>query len=185
MKSPKLYILGGPASGKSTLAAELAKRTGVNFYELDMVAYPEPGPAVQPRSNHELADSVDAILADDGWIAEGMYIGWTDPLIFGADLVVWLDPPWPVAVVRGIKRDVLAMLRGNPRYPGWKRIWRAIPHVRRWYTRDADDVRNHLDATGYARSTTEPYMEMLGDRLIRRARISAEDVLLEIEKRTH
>lgn len=183
MKRPKIYILGGPASGKSTLAAELAGRIGVTFHEMDLVAYPEFGPAIPQRPDDELAVLVKAIQDEEGWIVEGMYIGWTDPLIFEADLVIWIDPPWPIAVWRSVKRDVLAMLGGKPRYPGWRRIWRMAPQVRRWYTREVGDVRNHLDATGYARSTTEPYVEALGDRLIRCSRISAEDVLLEVESR--
>lgn len=31
-------------------------------------------------------------MANDSWIFEGIYTSWCDPLIFGADLVVWLDP---------------------------------------------------------------------------------------------
>ena len=31
-------------------------------------------------------------MANDSWIFEGIYTNWCDPLIFGADLVVWLDP---------------------------------------------------------------------------------------------
>jgi len=43
------------------------------------------------KSDRELSEEVKLII-------HGMYTGWCDPLIFEADMVVWLDPPSPIAV---------------------------------------------------------------------------------------
>ena len=75
----KIYIVGGPGSGKTTLAARLAEITGLPCYELDSIAYAEFGPRIPQRPDHELAAEVAQIQALEGWVVEGMYFGWSDP----------------------------------------------------------------------------------------------------------
>jgi len=90
---PKIFIMGDPSSGKTTLARKLSQLIDVQYIELDLVAFPAQGPRIPLKSDEELAVEVGLIMANDSWIVEGIYTGWCDPLIFGADLVVWLDPP--------------------------------------------------------------------------------------------
>lgn len=106
-----------------------------------------------------------------------MYIGSCDPLIFEADMVVWLDQPWPIAVWRVVWRHIKDEIRGDNRHPGWRRLKNSLPSVRRWYTRKPDDVRNHLDAMGLARSLSERYVAELGDRMVRKSKMWAVDVV--------
>ena len=120
----KIYIIGGPGSGKSTLALGLADVTGLTHHDLDRVAWTTLASEGVFRSDEELAGEVESILLTNGWIAEGMYHGWTDRLIYGADIVVWLDPPWPVAVWRVFYRHLRAELRRDNRFPGWCRLAR-------------------------------------------------------------
>jgi len=169
--------MGGPGSGKTTLARELSTLIGAEYIELDLVAFPAQGPGIPLKSDSELSAEVSAIQEKGSWVVEGMYTGWTDPLIYGADFVIWLDPPWPVAVWRVVWRHIKSEIRRNNRNPGWKRLWWLLPSVRRWYTREPNDVRNHLDAMGYARSTTEHYATDLGDKMIRKARLRADEAL--------
>ena len=35
----KIYIIGSPASGKTTLAKKLSKRYDIKYYELDCIVY--------------------------------------------------------------------------------------------------------------------------------------------------
>lgn len=70
------------------------------------------------RNLERAIGDVESKLSSNNWIAEGMYHGWTDRLIYGADVVVWLDPAWPVAVWRAFYRHLRAELRRDNRFPG-------------------------------------------------------------------
>ena len=72
---PKIFIMGGPGSGKTTLARELSQLIDVQYIELDLVAFPAQGPGIPLKSENELATEVESILATDSWIVEGMYTG--------------------------------------------------------------------------------------------------------------
>jgi hypothetical protein len=106
-----------------------------------------------------------------------MYHGWTDRLIFGADIAIWLDPPWPVAVWCVFYWHLRAELRRDNRFPGWRRLCWFEWRTRRWYTRAPDDVKGKAETFEWARSKTEPYVEALGDRMIRAPRLAPEEVL--------
>ncbi len=174
---PKIFIMGGPGSGKSTLALELSQLTNAEHIELDLVAFPAQGPGIPLKPESDLISEVSKIQAKQSWIVEGIYTGWCDPLIFEADLVIWLDPPWPIALWRVVWRHTKGEIRGNNRHPGWRRLRNSLPSVRRWYTREPDDVRNHLDGMGLARSLSEHYVADLGDRMVRRSKLRAGDVI--------
>ena len=154
----KTYVIGGPGTGKSTLACGLAAITGLTHHDLDRVAWTTLASEGVVRSDEELAGEVESILSGTGWIAEGVYHGWTDRLIYGADFVIWLDPPWPVAVWRVFYRHLRAELRRDNRLPGWRRLCWFECRTRRWYTRASDDVRGlrpkRLDGRVRQRSRT-------------------------------
>ena len=112
-------------------------------------------------------------MANDSWIVEGIYTSWCDPLIFGADLVVWLDPLWPIAVLRVVWRHIKSEVRGTNRSLGWKRLKNSLPSVCRCYTREPYDVQNHLDVMGFARSISEHYVADLRENLVRKSKLRA------------
>jgi adenylate kinase family enzyme len=84
-------IMGGPGSGKTTLPRGVSRLTDVGCTEPNLVACPSQDPGIPMKSDRELFEEVKLII-------HGMYTGWCDPLIFEADMVVWLDPPSPIAV---------------------------------------------------------------------------------------
>jgi adenylate kinase family enzyme len=119
---------GGQGSGKTTLARRVGAQLSAPVYELDWVGWErETG---RERTVEEKLERVRAIAAEDTWVTEGTMLGWTDPLLGAADLVVWLDVPWPVAVWRMLLRHARAELAGANPHPGWRRLLRFI-----WYTR--------------------------------------------------
>ncbi|MEA2622844.1 MAG: hypothetical protein QOH61_1754 [Chloroflexota bacterium] len=86
----RIHVIGGPGSGKTSLATRLAARTGLPVHSLDDVARIGGGNGPM-RSPDERAALVAGILAADGWITEGVHLRWTDSLLERADLIVWLD----------------------------------------------------------------------------------------------
>lgn len=116
----RVLILGGPGSGKTTTARLLANRLRVPHHDLDHVAYSPPGgrpdapfwqwevtPYAQRRAR------AAEIASTDGWVADGVYADWTQPLVDASDRVIWLDLPPLLAASRVVRRAISHRLRGG------------------------------------------------------------------------
>jgi adenylate kinase family enzyme len=127
----KIYIGGGPGAGKSTFSRRLAGKLDVPLHELDRLLNSgiDGGEPFEAASTKVLAE----ITAKDTWIAEGSYLGWLEPLLIEADLIVYLDVPWRIASYRILSRHVkLTVARNNP-YPGWRGQYQFWRWSRRYY----------------------------------------------------
>lgn len=126
----KLYITGGPGTGKSTLAHRIGMRLSIPIYELDRIWL-----ALEERNEpfEAIFAERDRIAATNAWIAEGAYLGWTIPLLQQADLIVFLDVPWRVACFRIVVRHIKRELAGNNPFPGWRRLYRFLRSTQRYY----------------------------------------------------
>lgn len=102
----KIHIIGGPGSGKTTLGEDIAARFHVPHYDLDQVG-----------QRHDPIEEGFAIAEQPGWVTEGIFLIWTDPLLYHADYIVWLEVSWPVAAWRIIRRHISKSLRGINPYP--------------------------------------------------------------------
>jgi adenylate kinase family enzyme len=94
-------VIGSPGAGKSTLANELARHTGLPVFHLDRMFW-LPGWVERDRDDGraELA----GILAGERWIIDGNY-GSTMPMrVARADTVIWLDYPTHLCLGRVLKR---------------------------------------------------------------------------------
>ena len=161
MTISKVHITGGPGSGKTTLARQIAASLDVACYELDALAL-ELEAAGRPFSN--MADEVQRIAALDGWVSDGAYFDWTEPLFRNSDLVIWLDLPWRVASYRILSRHIRATVaRDNP-FPGWRKLWRFWRWSRRYYRDQVDRGLNQWGTPNTrqaASSLLEPYTPKL------------------------
>lgn len=126
----RIHILGGPGSGKTTLARMLAASLGAPAYDLDTVGY-EQGAGAKLPLQRRLSD-VEEIGRQHVWITEGIYLWWVETLLERADVIVWLDVPWRVAAWRIIRRHALATLAGKNRHRGLRRLWRFLQNARRY-----------------------------------------------------
>ncbi|MQW76596.1 AAA family ATPase [Nocardioides sp. dk4132] len=128
----RVLIAGRSGSGKTTLGARLATVLGVPHVELDALHH---GPAWTPRPEF-LAD-VDRLTATGGWVAEWQYAAARPLLAARADVLVWLDLPFPLTLARLVRRTVRRRVRrevlwnGNVE-PPLRTIWTDPEHVVRY-----------------------------------------------------
>lgn len=99
----RIHIIGGPGAGKSTLAQRLGQALDLPVYPLDTFAY--EGQDFVGRRVENSASDANSIAASPRWVTEGIFVGWTDPLLRRADVIVWLDcAGWRQAARRIIAR---------------------------------------------------------------------------------
>jgi len=105
----RVLIYGVTGSGKTTLAARLAERTGLPFHCVDDLTW-EPGwVAVPPEEQRR---RIATICAQQSWILDHGYSSWIELPLARADLIVGLDyPRW-----RSLSRLI------------WRTLSRAIDH---------------------------------------------------------
>jgi adenylate kinase family enzyme len=126
----RVFITGGPASGKTTLSRRIAVALGAPVYDLDGILLDLTASGERLEAN---PDDVAGIIARDSWVAEGTYLGWTEPLLLHAELIVWMDISWRKAAYRIVSRHIKSTVAENNRFPGWRRLYRFWRWSGRYY----------------------------------------------------
>jgi adenylate kinase family enzyme len=109
----RVLVIGSPGAGKSTLATELANRTGLPLIHLDQ-QYWRSG-WVEP-SKAEWLNQVAELIAGDQWIIDGNYGGSLEQRLARADTVIDLQ------------------------FPAWLCVWRILRRVARSWGRVRPDM---------------------------------------------
>ncbi|KQW52769.1 AAA family ATPase [Nocardioides sp. Root1257] len=137
----RVAIAGVAGSGKSTLARRVGDVLGLPHTEMDALHH---GPGWTKRPEFE-AD-VDAVVGADRWVCEWQY-DYARPLLTErADLMVWVDLPFPLTLSRVVRRTLRRRLRreelwnGNQEGPLWH-FFTDDEHIVRW----AISTRNLYD----------------------------------------
>jgi adenylate kinase family enzyme len=99
----RVIVMGTAGSGKTTVAAALARRLAVPHVELDALAW---GPDWESTPPEVLRERVAAAVEAEAWVVDGNYSATRDLVWPRADTVVWLDPPRRVVMWRVITRTV-------------------------------------------------------------------------------
>lgn len=97
----RIAVAGVSGSGKSTLARRIGALLDLPYTEMDALHH---GPGWTRRPEFE-AD-VAGFLAVGRWVTEWQYDDARPLLTAQADLLVWLDPPFPVTLGRVVRRTV-------------------------------------------------------------------------------
>ena len=125
----RIHIVGGPGSGKTALAHKLGTCLGIPIYHLDQIAF--EGPYFARRPLEARLTDVRRIAAQPAWITEGIFVGWTDELLYRADIVVWLDAvTWSGAILRISLRTARWGLEEAKRQPGVRKFTRFRDYSR-------------------------------------------------------
>jgi adenylate kinase family enzyme len=125
----RIAVLGTTGSGKSMLAAQLARRLNVPHVELDSIMH-GPNWAETPEDLFR-ARTAEA-LSGDGWVADGNYAAVRDLTIGQADTIVWLDYPIIVSLWRVTRRTLWRIVRREELWNGNRETWRNT-----FFSRDA------------------------------------------------
>lgn len=131
MLGQRVLVSGSSASGKTTLARWIEARSELVHHELDALHH---GPNWLPRATFR--KEVETFVATDQWVTEDQYSSVLGELLWQrADMLVWLDLPRRVVMLRVIRRSIArAALRTelwNGNRENW-RHWRDHDHPIRW-----------------------------------------------------
>ena len=99
----RVAIIGSGGAGKSTLARELGRRTGLDVIHLDE-HYWRPGWVETPADEWRVTQA--DLCARDAWVMDGNYGGTLDLRLARADTVVFLDLPRRVTIPGVVRRWV-------------------------------------------------------------------------------
>ena len=138
----RVLVAGLSGSGKSTLAARIGAALDLPYIELDSLHH---GPEWVPR--REFLDDVRGLAAGDAWVTEFQYDTARPILQVRADLLVHLDPPFPVVLSRLVRRTIRRRIRreelwnGNTE-PPFHTFVTDRDHVVRYMIRTRDKYRH-------------------------------------------
>ncbi|MDF1601991.1 AAA family ATPase [Nocardioides sp. YIM 152315] len=139
----RVAVAGVSGSGKSTLARRVGALLGLPYTELDSLHH---GAGWTKRPEFE--SDVDAVVASEAWVCEWQY-DYARPVIADrADLMVWVDLPFPVTLSRVVRRTVRRRIRreelwNDNREAPLRTFFTDREHIVRWAiaTRNLYDER--------------------------------------------
>ncbi|MFM8321378.1 MAG: AAA family ATPase [Chloroflexota bacterium] len=122
-KLQRVHIVGGPGTGKTTLARAVGAALGARVHELDKIAFTGPDFIERPL-DERLAD-LCLIACQPMWVTEGMFVSWTEELLNRADVIVWLDHiGWSRSAWRITRRFTGNALREVQNRQGVEKVFR-------------------------------------------------------------
>lgn len=111
----------------------------------------------------EAADIADG----DRWVTEGIYSGWTAPLLERAESIVWLDLPATLAVRRILWRHLRRSVAGNNPHKGLRLLIEFCWYVLRDPRRPAaTDAELRADVGANSRATVEERLHAFGGKVV-------------------
>jgi adenylate kinase family enzyme len=119
----RVLIYGVTGAGKTTLAARLARATGIEWHSVDDLTW-EPGWVEVPID--EQRRRIEHICDQPEWILDTAYGKWVDLPLGRAQLIVALDYPRWFSLQRLVHRTVTRLFDRRPICNGNHETWRML-----------------------------------------------------------
>lgn len=100
----RVLIYGVTGSGKTTLARQVADRTGIPWHSVDDLTWEQGWVAV---ALEEQRNRIAAICAEERWILDTAYGQWLDVVMPRTELIVGLDYPRWRSLSRLVRRTLM------------------------------------------------------------------------------
>jgi adenylate kinase family enzyme len=107
----RILVYGVTGSGKTTIASQIAERTGIRWHSVDDLTW-DPGWIAVPVA--EQRRRIAAICAGERWILDTAYGAWRDDVLARTELIVALDYPRWLSLSRLVRRTVRRSIDRKP-----------------------------------------------------------------------
>ncbi|MFH1916599.1 MAG: hypothetical protein ABIJ21_05010 [Nanoarchaeota archaeon] len=105
--SNRIYIIGGPGSGKSYAAKKISRHLNTPSLDLDTIFWAKEDTNYTKKASEKERDKLLVkTITKKSWIIEGSYTKWVSPIIQSADTIILLKPPTLIRSLRLIKRSI-------------------------------------------------------------------------------
>ena len=187
LAADRVHVVGGPGVGKSAFASRIAAARGLELHHLDETAF--EGPEFDLRPAEVTSHAAQTFAAEPRWVAEGIFVGWVEPLFDRADAIVWLDQlTWSQAARRIATRWFRHALREPANRRGTDRFFRFGDYARntrhlvrvlvtsREYWSDKPAPRRYTVTKTQVRAALEPY----ADKVLRVGTVDEAETVLRL-----
>lgn len=138
----KIYIIGPPGSGKTTLSKILENKYHTKAYELDCVVH-DDFDHHKKRSSQDITNRFNQIIKQNNWIIEDVGRDIFNEGLKEADIIYYLKMPKKVIMIRVIKRWIKQRL-GKETYnypPTFYQLYDMIKVVNKYYKKEKEKIK--------------------------------------------